>query len=105
MTRAHSRVLIAVLAAVGLILGVAGAAFADTVADDANSSGNSTITAGGSTTITYTLSANSSPNGDANGCNASTTSPVTVTIHVPAGVTAPSSVTFTGCGNANSASA
>lgn len=80
-------------------------ALADNVQNNATSSGNDTITAGGSTTITYKLVANSAPGGDVGGCNATASAPVVVTIGAPAGVTAPASVSFTGCGDANTKTA
>jgi HYR domain len=76
---------------------IAGSALADNLQNDAGTtSGVTTITAGGSTTITYTLKANSG-GGDPNGCNATAAKPVTVTINRPSGVTGPSSLSFTGC--------
>ena len=71
-------------------------AFADNVQNDVVAGGNDTITAGGSTTVNYRIAAN---NGDGQtGCNAADSSPATVTINAPAGVTAaPTSLTFTSC--------
>jgi hypothetical protein len=69
--------------------------------DAATTAGITTITAGDSTTITYTLVGNNAPNGDVGGCDADATHPVTVTITKPAAVSAPASISFTGCGNAN----
>jgi hypothetical protein len=76
-------------------------ALADNVNNDATSAGLSTITAGGSTTITYQLVSNNAPNGDVNGCDATLSNPVMVTITKPAAVSGPSSFQFTGCGNSN----
>ena len=74
-------------------------AFADNVQNSVSVNvGNDTFTLPGSTTVGYRIGANS---GDGEpGCNASLTSPATVTINAPAGVTAnPSSLNFTTCGN------
>jgi predicted metallo-beta-lactamase superfamily hydrolase len=98
-------------AAVGIVFAIAGGAFADNLQSDAaTSSGVSTISAGGSTTVTYTLIGNSAPNspspGDPTGCDATVASPVTVTINRPSGVTgSPASVSFTACGPANTKTA
>jgi hypothetical protein len=83
--------------AMALVLMWAGTALADNVQNDVVVGGNDTITAGGSTTINYRITAN---NGDGQaGCNAADASPATVTINAPAGVTAtPSTRTFTSCG-------
>ena len=94
-------------AVAGVLFAIAGASFADNLQTDATTAGITTITAGGSTTITYTLIGNSAPNspapGDPNGCDADTTHPVAVTINRPAGVTgSPASLSFTGCGASNS---
>jgi hypothetical protein len=70
---------------------------ADNVQDDVVAGGNDTFTAGGSTVVNYRIAANSG-DGQA-GCNASEGTAATVSINVPAGVTAnPSSLTFTSCG-------
>jgi hypothetical protein len=72
------------------------AALADNVQNDVGAGGNGTITAGGSTTINYRITANSG-DGQA-GCNAADSTPATVTINAPSGVTAtPGSLTFTSC--------
>jgi hypothetical protein len=73
------------------------AALADNVQNDVGGSGITTITAGGSTTVNYRITAN---NGDGQtGCNAADSSPATVTINKPAAVTASTStLTFTSCG-------
>ena len=72
-------------------------AFADTVQNDVTAAlGNDTFALGGSTTVNYRIMANS---GDGQtGCNAADTTPATVTINVPDGVTAtPEKLTFTSC--------
>jgi hypothetical protein len=69
--------------------------------DAATTAGITTITEGDSTTITYSLVANNAPSGDVAGCDATVGSPVTVTISKPAAVSGTSSLSFTGCGNAN----
>jgi len=78
-------------------------ALADNVQNDVVAGGNDTITAGDSTTVNYRIAANS---GDGqSGCNAADSSPATVTINAPAGVTAtPSSLSFTSCGTDKSVS-
>jgi hypothetical protein len=81
---------------------VAAGALADNVLNDVVAGGNDTITAGGSTTINYHIAMTGAGNDGQSGCNAADTTPATVTINVPAGVTAtPSSLKFTGCGTAN----
>jgi hypothetical protein len=75
-------------------------AWGDNLQNDVTAGGSDTITAGGSTTITYRLVANSAE-GDIGGCNVDATHAATLTITVPANVTAsPSSVSFTDCGTA-----
>ena len=98
---------VAAATAIGVVLGMAGGAFADNLQSDAGTTtGVTTITAGDSTTITYRLVGNNAPQGDASGCNASASNPVTVTITRPSGVTgSPASLSFTGCGNANTKTA
>jgi hypothetical protein len=70
---------------------------ADNVQNDVVAGGNDTITAGGSTTVNYRITAN---NGDGQtGCNAADLSPATVTINAPSNVSAtPDSLTFASCG-------
>ena len=87
--------------AVILAMLVTSLALADNLNNDATSSGLNTITAGGSTTITYQLVGNNAPSGDPSGCDATSAKPVTVTITKPAAVSGPSSLQFTGCGNPN----
>jgi hypothetical protein len=99
-TKRSRRSAFMVAAGASVLLAIAGGAFADNLQNDAaTTAGITTISAGGSTTITYRLIGNSAPNGDPNGCDATPATPVTVTITAPAGVTAPASVTFTACGN------
>lgn len=79
-----------------------GSAFADVVQNDVVIGGNDTIEAGDSTTINYSLlPSNTLPAGDASGCNATGADPATVTLSLPAGVTASGGVNFNfvGCGN------
>jgi Galactose oxidase, central domain len=59
-----------------------------------------TITSGGSVSVDFFIQpSNTIPAGDANGCNSTGANPATVTLSVPAGVTASTtSLTFTGCG-------
>lgn len=73
------------------------AVFADNVQNDVVAGGNDTFTAGGSTSVDYSITAN---NGDGQtGCNAADSSAAAVTIIAPAGVTAtPGSLSFTSCG-------
>ena len=71
-------------------------AIADDLVSDANtSSGITTITEGGSTTIIYELVADNS--GGSKGCDASIANPVKVAIAKSSAVTGPASVTFTAC--------
>lgn len=63
-----------------------------------------TILAGGSVSVGfYDISSNTDPtNSDANGCNSTGSTPSTVTLSVPANVTAtPSSFSLVGCGDTN----
>jgi hypothetical protein len=86
---------VALTAAVAL--GVPGIAFADNVVNDVDvAAGENSIAAGGSTTVGYKINANG---GDGqNGCNASDATPATVTLGVPAGVTASATtLTFSAC--------
>ena len=81
----------------GLLLAVPAIALADNVVNDVVAGGNDTITAGGSTTITYKIAPAAAGDPQA-GCNASDGSPATVNLSVPAGVTASqTSFTFTDC--------
>jgi hypothetical protein len=85
------------IAAILIISGTNIKAFADNVQNDVVAGGNDTITSGGSTTISYRITAN---NGDGqNGCNPADTSPAKVIINAPGAVTrTPGSLTFTSCG-------
>ena len=88
-----------ILGTVFAALMLAAVAYADNVQNDVVVGGNDTITAGGSTTITYRIVGNSA-GGDINGCNVNATDKATMTITVPAGVTASrTSVQFDDCGN------
>jgi hypothetical protein len=89
-------------AAVGVVFAIAGGAFADNVQNDvAANPGSDTFVAGGSTSVGYRITATS---GDGQtGCNAADSTPATVTINAPAGVTAtPGSRSFTTCGTTQS---
>ncbi len=58
-----------------------------------------TITTGGSTSVGFYIQPNNSDPNDVNGCNATGANPATVTLSVPADVTASTtSLSFTGCG-------
>jgi hypothetical protein len=88
-----------VVAAMTVVGGMAlsGVAFADNVVNDVDvAAGEDTITAGGTTTIGYKVNGTG---GDGQvGCNASDGSPATVTLSVPANVTASATtLTFTAC--------
>jgi hypothetical protein len=57
-----------------------------------------TIAPGGSTTVGFYIQPNNSDPNDVNGCNATGSTPVTVTLNVPGAVTASAtSLVFTGC--------
>jgi hypothetical protein len=89
----------AVAAASALTLLTGGIALADNVHNDVTVGGSDTITAGGSTTVNYRISATGVGNDGQAGCNASDGSAATLTITAPPGVTAsPSSLVFTTCG-------
>ena len=91
-------------AAVGVMLAIAGASFADNFQSDGVVSGGPTsITAGESATVTYRLVGNSGGGDPVPNCNVDSTHPATVTVNAPAGVSAsPSSFQFSACGNAGS---
>jgi hypothetical protein len=78
------------------VVALGAVALADNVQNDVVAGGNDTFVEGGSSTVNYRIAANS---GDGEtGCNATTSSPATVTIILPAGVTAtPGSLSFTSC--------
>lgn len=87
----------AVAAVPALVLGTGGIAAADNVQNDVVVGGNDTITAGGSTTVSYKISATSSDG--QKGCNAEDGSPAKVNLAVPAGVTASATeLSFSACG-------
>ena len=81
-------------------------ALADNVHNDVVAGGNDTIVSGGSTIIKYRIQQTGVGNDGQAGCNAADTTPATVTINVPAGVTVDTSGTpgnqltlhFTTCG-------
>jgi hypothetical protein len=84
--------------AIAMLVVVPFAAFADNLKDDVTAGGNDTFTAGGSTIVNYWIQAT----GSGNTCDASDGSSATVTINVPAGVTAsPSSLIFSACNTSN----
>jgi hypothetical protein len=89
--------LVAVAAIVTLVS--ASLAVADEVRNDVVAGGNDTITAGGSTTINYRVKNLNNNAGDTqNNCNPADGSPVTITLSVPANVTASTTqVTLSGC--------
>lgn len=75
-------------------------AFADNVINDLTVAGSASFTAPGSTTVGYklTFANNPTPGDPEGGCNASDGTPVTITLSVPAGVTASStSLAFNAC--------
>ena len=84
-----------------LVLGTIPAGADNLTNDAATTSGITTFTVGGSTVITYQLVANSEPSGDVSGCDATISSPVTVTINTPGAPFPLGSFLFTGCGYAN----
>jgi hypothetical protein len=76
----------------------AGVAQADILQNNVVSGGNDTISVGGSTTIQYRIAVQGAGVDGEGGCNATAASPATVTLSVPAEVTASSStLVFTGC--------
>ena len=107
---------LALLAAIGLVLPAvfglgATPAFADTVTNNVTVGGNDTANVGATTSVSYTLNAthDSGEPGSSAKCNASTSSPVAVTVKmtVPNGTTAtinPPSLSFTDCSTAKSVS-
>jgi len=79
------------------VFAIAGSAFADNVVNDVTVGDTDTFAAPGSTTIGYKINPAAAQDPQA-GCNASDGSPATVTLSVPAGVTASTtSLTFTAC--------
>jgi hypothetical protein len=92
----------AVIAVMALAVGTAQVAQADVVknavANDVGVGGVRTIAAGGSTTVDYYIEETNA--GGFPDCDAADGTPVTVAIHLPAGVTADkSSLTFDQCGD------
>jgi hypothetical protein len=87
------------VAVAALVLGFASVAGADNIIDEVQATVPAdTIAAGGSLSVSYHIVENNT--GGISGCDASDGSPVTVTIVVPAGVTAtPSTLTFSLCAN------
>src|SRR5215208_1748274 len=85
------------VAGIGLVFAMAGGALADNVVNDVTVGGTDTFAAPGSTSIGYKI--NTAAAGDPQaGCNASDGTPATVTLSVPAGVTASTtSLIFTAC--------
>jgi len=80
-----------------LLLAIPAIVLADNVKNDVVAGGNDTTTVGTPTTVNYEIQQTGS--GGLGGCDATTTSPVTVNINAPAGVTAsPSSLSFSSCG-------
>jgi len=91
--------------ALALMVGLPLAALADQVVNNLDNTidatlETATITACGSVPVGFYIQPeNKIPSGDASGCNATGSNSATVTLSVPAGVSAsPSSLTFTGCG-------
>ncbi len=83
---------------VSLTMIFGGVAFADNVQNNVVVGGNDTITAGESTAVEYRITVQGGGLDGEGGCNASAASPVTVTLSVPAQVTASTtSLLFTGC--------
>jgi hypothetical protein len=82
-----------------MLLAIPAVAYADYVVDDVVAGGNDTITAGGSTTINYKILNQNTKAGDPqNSCNVSDGTTATVTLNVPADVTASkTSLTFSAC--------
>jgi hypothetical protein len=94
-TRRRIAVIVAPMV-VGMV-SLAAVASADNVLNDVVVGGNDTFTAGGSTTVNYRIQATGGS------CDAADGSAATVTINVPAGVTAaPGSRVFSSCGTAQS---
>lgn len=88
--------------AAALLLLIPSAVFADNLQNDVTAGGTITITAPGSTDVTYQLVANSA-NGDIAGCNVDSTHPATLNMTTPSGVVASTAtVAFTSCGSVGS---
>jgi hypothetical protein len=104
--RLYWPVLLALTMVLGLVLATVPASADNLQNDAATTAGITTITTGDSTTITYKLIGNAAPGGDPTGCDATGSKPVTVAINRPAGVSGtPVSLSFTGCGDANTKTA
>ncbi|OIJ28481.1 PxKF domain-containing protein [Nocardioides luteus] len=90
--------IVVALAAFGA-MALPGVAFADNVVNDVDvTAGDNTITTGGTTTIGYKINATGVGSDGQAGCNASDATPATLTLSVPADVTASrTSLTFTAC--------
>lgn len=105
----RSTCVVATLATVAGLVATAPSAFADTVTNNVTVGGNDTTTVGATTSVSYVLNAthDSGEPGNSAKCNASTSSPVAVTVKVtvPTGTTAtvsPLSLSFTDCSTAKS---
>ncbi len=86
---------------IAMVLVFVPSAQADNVQNDVSANGNTSIPSGGTTTVKYWISANSSDG--QKDCNAADGSPATVYLIVPAQVTSSnSSLDFSACGNQNS---
>lgn len=100
---AARRLLALILATTVGVLATPGVAFADIVTNTVTAAGENRITVGGTTTIGYLISNTNSNNSTdpQNSCNPADSTPATLTVSVPTGVTVtPASRTFTGCGSA-----
>jgi hypothetical protein len=92
----YRRPALAILTAFMLL--TATVALGDQVRNNVVAGGTDTITVGGSTTIEYRITVEGAGIDGQGGCNASDSSPATVTLSVPAEVTASTTTfTFTGC--------
>jgi hypothetical protein len=81
-----------------LALAIAVPALADVVKNDIVVGGNDTVVAGATTTVKYHIKNNPGGRGDYDACDATPESPATVTLSVPAAVTASTtSLVFTAC--------
>jgi HYR domain len=97
------RMLALVVVAALAVLAVPGVAQADTVTNTVTAAGENSITKGDTTSIGYVINNVNINGGDTqNNCNpAGDTSPATLTVHVPIGVTvSPASRTYNACGTA-----
>ena len=100
----RGRTAVALAVAIMLVLGAAWAVFADYVVNTIDTTVDPaletvTIPAGGSTAVGFYINEAKVPSGDVGGCNATGSAPATITLSVPAGVTAnPVSFQLSGCG-------